>query len=40
MKRGKPLKRTPLKRGDKQLKRTPLNTGNSKLKSTSKLKIK
>ncbi len=38
MKRGKPLKRTPLKRGDKQLKRTPLNTGNSKLKSTSKLK--
>ena len=38
MKRGKPLKRTPLKRGDKELKKTPLKRGSSQLKSTSKLK--
>ena len=37
MKRGKPLKRTPLKRGDKQLKRTPLNRGESTLKSNTPL---
>jgi len=37
MKRGKPIKRTPLKRGDKQLKKTPLNRGSSQLKSSSKL---
>ena len=38
MKRGKPLKRTPLKKGDKQLKRTPLSRGESTLKSNSQLK--
>jgi hypothetical protein len=32
MKRGKPLKRTPLKRGDSQLKKTPLKRGDSTLK--------
>ena len=37
MKRGKPLKRTPLNRGDKQLKKTPLKRGSSQLKSSSKL---
>ena len=37
MKRGKPLKRTPLKRGDKELKKTPLKRGSSQLKSTSRL---
>ena len=38
MKRGKPLKRTPLERGDSQLKRTPLSRGESTLKSNSELK--
>jgi len=38
MKRGKPLKRTPLKKGDKELKRTPLKRGDSTLKSNSQLK--
>jgi len=33
MKRGKPLKRTPLRRGNKQLKRTPLNPRSAKMKS-------
>tara|TARA_R110002020_G_scaffold466007_1_gene688142 strand:+ start:446 stop:1036 length:591 start_codon:yes stop_codon:yes gene_type:complete len=37
MKRGKPLKRTPLKRGDSQLKKTPLKRGDSTLKSSSQL---
>ena len=31
MKRGKPLKRTPLKRGDSQLKRTPLKPRSKKM---------
>ena len=34
MKRGKPLKRTPLNRGSSQLKRTPLNRGESQMKRT------
>ena len=38
MKRGKPLKRTPLKKGDKELKRTPLKRGDSTLRSNSQLK--
>ncbi len=38
MKRGKPLKRTPLKRGNKELKRTPLKRGESTLRSDSQLK--
>ncbi len=33
MKRGKPLRRTPLKRGNKQLKRTPLKPRSDKMKS-------
>jgi hypothetical protein len=31
MKRGKPLRRTPLKRGDSQLKRSPLNNRSKKM---------
>lgn len=31
MKRGKPLRRTPLKRGDSQLKRSPLNKRSKKM---------
>lgn len=34
MKRGKPMKRTPLKRGESQLKRTPLKRGDSEMKRT------
>jgi hypothetical protein len=34
MKQGKPLKRTPLQRGESKLKQTPLNRGNSQLKRT------
>ena len=33
MKKGKPLKRTPLKRADSQLKRTPLNPRSKKMES-------
>lgn len=39
LKRKKPLKRTPLKRGDNELKRTPLKRGDSQLKR-SKMKKK
>jgi len=37
MKRGKPLKRTPLKSGNKELKKTPLKRGDSTLKSNKSL---
>lgn len=39
MKRGKPLRRTPLKRGTSQLKRTPLARGATQLKRTPMKKV-